>query len=115
MVSPHPISLSLSHCHRLWWQSGADGGRFEWTAFAIAGGRFLLPTPALTALPETVHTWLSAAPAWWPAYLLPPPWMFVLFEISCMLPRAINAHRWYHRTFGDRYPRDRKIVIPYLL
>lgn len=85
--------------------------RIEWASFALAGGVLFLPTPALSGLPGS-----NLIPSgYWPSYLLAPTWMFVVFEISCMLPRAINAHHWYYKTFGDRYPAERKIVVPYLL
>jgi 3-oxo-5-alpha-steroid 4-dehydrogenase 1 len=91
--------------------------RFEWASFAVAGGTFMISTPALSSLagsmPASVYNLIPST--LWPSYLLSPPWMFLLFEISCMLPRAINAHHWYYKTFGDRYPSNRKIVIPYLL
>jgi 3-oxo-5-alpha-steroid 4-dehydrogenase 1 len=84
--------------------------RIEWASFALAGGVFLLPTPA----PSGPGSDLIPS-GYWPSSLLAPTWMFVVFEISCMLPRAMNAHHWYYKTFGDRYPAERKIVIPYLL
>lgn len=46
---------------------------------------------------------------------LSPPWIFVLAEIIAMFPRAYKGHKWYKQKFGDRYPKDRKIVIPFLL
>ena len=52
---------------------------------------------------------------WWPTQLLSPPWMFLAFLVSAMLPRAIRGHRWYKRTFGDRYPPERKAIFPWLL
>jgi 3-oxo-5-alpha-steroid 4-dehydrogenase 1 len=51
---------------------------------------------------------------WIPSRLLHPAWMFVLFEISAMLPRAISGQAWYRNTFGDRYPKTRKIVFPWV-
>jgi len=43
-----------------------------------------------------------------------PPWAFVLAEITTMIPRAVRGHAWYHTRFGDVYPRERRIVIPFV-
>lgn len=106
---------------RVFWssrQEKAEVNRCEWACFALAAGRLFIPTPPLSALssylPTSIYGYLTSTGIW-PSYLLSPPWMFVLFEISCMLPRAINSHLWYQKTFGERYPKERKIVIPYLL
>ncbi|KAL7421628.1 hypothetical protein Q5752_003397 [Cryptotrichosporon argae] len=100
-----------------------------------AGGRYKVPHGALFGLvsfPNYLCEWLewacfalAAAPGIWapaPAHptaswqsrLLPPPWMFVLAEISIMTPRAIRGHRWYRDKFDD-YPPGRKAVVPWLL
>ncbi|KAG6331669.1 hypothetical protein ID866_7417 [Astraeus odoratus] len=31
-----------------------------------------------------------------------------------MLPRALNGHSWYHDKFPE-YPKERKVVVPFLL
>ncbi|KAF8625970.1 hypothetical protein AX17_006695 [Amanita inopinata Kibby_2008] len=46
---------------------------------------------------------------------LAPPYIFFLTEVLLMLPRAYNGHKWYKTRFGDAYPKERKIVIPFLL
>ncbi len=40
----------------------------------------------------------------------------VVFLISCgnLVPRAFATQRWYHEKFED-YPKDRKVLIPFLL
>ncbi|MGA1872888.1 MAG: DUF1295 domain-containing protein [Thermoplasmatota archaeon] len=38
---------------------------------------------------------------------------FALFTTANLLPRAISNHRWYRRTFDD-YPKDRRIIFPYI-
>lgn len=38
---------------------------------------------------------------------------FFLWTISNLLPRAIASHQWYLKNFPD-YPKDRKIVIPFI-
>jgi 3-oxo-5-alpha-steroid 4-dehydrogenase 1 len=40
-----------------------------------------------------------------------------IFSISLanLLPRAFATHRWYHAYFKDKYPADRKIIIPFIL
>lgn len=68
----------------------------EWFGFALAAA----PLPAMTSfgtLLASVH----------------PPWIFFVSEICLMIGRAYNGHRWYLRNFPD-YPKDRKVVIPYL-
>lgn len=92
--------------------------RFEWTCYALAASPSPLitlpPRSSLTTLPSWLLHLLDALP-WKPTRLLHPAWMFVAFEIASMLPRAIRGHRWYVDTFGDRYPKNRKAIIPWLL
>ena len=78
-------------------------------AFAAAPHVFI-NTPALSSLdlPQSLA-------GIWPSKLLSPAWTCFVFLFSCMIPRAIQAHKWYHRTFGDRYPKDRKAVIPWVI
>lgn len=42
-------------------------------------------------------------------------WIFVLWTCANLVPRALSVHRWYAEKFGDRYPKDRKAVIPFIL
>ncbi|GFZ43825.1 hypothetical protein JCM24511_01545, partial [Saitozyma sp. JCM 24511] len=85
----------------------------EWSAFAFAAGPLFIPIPALSSLHLSGRLGRAAAGlGWWPTKLLSPGWMFVLAEISAMTPRAIRGHRWYRDTFGERFPRERKVVIP---
>jgi len=92
-------------------------GRFEWTCFAYAAAPdFVIPiSPSPDAsLHPLVRRLLDASP-WKPTVLLHPAWIFVLFLVASMLPRALRAHKWYHETFGERYPKSRKAVIPWIL
>ncbi|KAJ1977024.1 hypothetical protein H4R34_003751 [Dimargaris verticillata] len=41
-------------------------------------------------------------------------WLFVLFAMANLGPRAIQCHRWYKTHFAN-YPPARKAIIPYLL
>ncbi len=43
-----------------------------------------------------------------------PTLAFLLWTIFNLVPRALDHHRWYKRTFED-YPTDRKAIIPLLL
>jgi len=40
-------------------------------------------------------------------------WAFVAFTASNLVPRALAHHRWYQEKFGD-YPKDRKILLPFV-
>ncbi|TFK71270.1 hypothetical protein BDN72DRAFT_817724 [Pluteus cervinus] len=54
-----------------------------------------------------------------PTYLwgqtLTPPHIFFMAEVATMFPRAWNGHKWYKTTFKESYPKDRKVVIPWIL
>jgi 3-oxo-5-alpha-steroid 4-dehydrogenase 1 len=39
----------------------------------------------------------------------------LLVSAANLIPRAFQIHRWYHEKFGDEYPKDRKVIIPFLL
>jgi len=60
------------------------GEILEWTGFAIAS-RFSLPSVA-----------------------------FVVYTASNLIPRGLANHTWYLKNFGDKYPRGRHAVIPFL-
>jgi 3-oxo-5-alpha-steroid 4-dehydrogenase 1 len=40
--------------------------------------------------------------------------VFALWTPFNLVPRAISQHDWYKRKFGERYPSNRKIIIPYI-
>lgn len=40
--------------------------------------------------------------------------VFAFMSASNLIPRAIDNHRWYQKTFPD-YPSDRKAIIPFIL
>lgn len=94
----------------------------EWLGFALASGplplqpsfsgfiSFLSPVRLFQAVQVLIMEPASSF-----APYLSPPWIFVLAEIIAMFPRAYKGHKWYKQKFGDRYPKDRKIVIPFLL
>jgi 3-oxo-5-alpha-steroid 4-dehydrogenase 1 len=42
-----------------------------------------------------------------------PALTFMVWTFANLVPRAKNHHDWYHRHFPD-YPKERKIVFPYL-
>ncbi|TDL23010.1 hypothetical protein BD410DRAFT_814692 [Rickenella mellea] len=64
----------------------------EWLGFAIAA---------------------APIPTSFSAYAILPPWIFVVAEISLMIPRAYKGHKWYHSKFPD-YPKERKAVLPFI-
>lgn len=87
----------------------------EWLGFAIAADPRLLT--AVASGHFSLPTWSTMihgpASAFLP--LLSPPWVFLVTEIFLMFPRAYRGHRWYLNKFGDNYPKERKIIIPFIL
>lgn len=39
---------------------------------------------------------------------------FAVFTICNIGPRAFHHHAWYLKTFGDKYPKHRKALIPFI-
>lgn len=94
----------------------------EWFGFALAAAPFPIEL-SLSAVVKLVLSLLSVnglksiafgSPKGF-APSLTPPWVFFFAEVLAMLPRAYNGHIWYKRRFGDRYPKERKAVVPFLL
>ncbi|KAK7462225.1 hypothetical protein VKT23_007829 [Stygiomarasmius scandens] len=90
----------------------------EWLGFALAAS----PVPRISiqvisatlASKEAFLAFLYGPPASF-ASTLTPPWIFLLNEVVLMFPRAYKGHQWYHERFGESYPKDRKIVVPFVL
>jgi 3-oxo-5-alpha-steroid 4-dehydrogenase 1 len=80
----------------------------EWLGFAIAAAPFPV---LLDFTPSSVLT--TPSQRWFPS--LTPPYIFLISLICLMLPRAYRGHEWYILKFGDRYPKERKAVIPFVL
>lgn len=105
--------------------------RFEWLCYAIMispNPLLAIPSPTiftnpssgsyLSALKETIINLTNALP--FPSRLLSPPYMFLLAELSAMLPRAIRAVGWYEERFGAAWrdsgrPGGRWVAIPGVL
>lgn len=68
----------------------------EWLGFAVIAS----PFPSLSSTADFLAT-------------ISPPYLFFLSEILLMIPRAFKGHKWYHKRFPE-YPKNRKVVIPYL-
>ncbi|KAF9062040.1 hypothetical protein BDP27DRAFT_1337144 [Rhodocollybia butyracea] len=98
----------------------------EWAGFALAASPIpfsVLPSSATVTNAEFIRT-LSSPPAI-SAFIrapsssfapsLTPPWIFLLNELVLMLPRAYKGHQWYKQRFGESYPKDRKVVVPFVL
>jgi 3-oxo-5-alpha-steroid 4-dehydrogenase 1 len=92
----------------------------EWFGFALAAG----PIPDVALLPGAGALLVAARGAQFTEMgrlLAPfvdsvsPPWVFLIVEITTMVPRAVRGHRWYHQRFKESYPRERRAVIPWLL
>lgn len=91
----------------------------EWLGFALAAS----PPPSAKVLP-TLNVAITAvrenALAGIPKVFSPfvdtftAPWAFLFAEVAVMLPRAIRGHQWYHDRFRGTYPRERRVVIPFL-
>lgn len=80
----------------------------EWFGFAIAAAPFPFPT---NITPSSLLT--SPSQLWLPS--LTPPYIFLINLIFLMLPRAYRGHQWYNLRFGDKYPKERRAVIPFVL
>ncbi|GAK67851.1 3-oxo-5-alpha-steroid 4-dehydrogenase [Moesziomyces antarcticus] len=75
---------------------------FEWFAFAWAA-LYSLPIFAHLTAKDVVATALST-----------PPFLFPFVLVCLMAPRATNGHKWYKKTFGDKFPRTRKAIVPFV-
>ena len=42
-----------------------------------------------------------------------PAFAFALWTVANLFPRAIEHHKWYKKKFHN-YPKNRKIILPYL-
>ncbi|CAG8607131.1 11185_t:CDS:1 [Ambispora gerdemannii] len=74
------------------------------------GGLFrLISSPSYFG--ETIQ-WFGFAIATWYS---PPATIFALAAPANLFPRAIATHSWYKAHFKDKYPKDRKSIIPFLL
>ena len=40
---------------------------------------------------------------------------FAFFTMANLIPRALSTHKWYLKTFKEKYPENRKAVIPFIL
>ncbi|KIK63940.1 hypothetical protein GYMLUDRAFT_71406 [Collybiopsis luxurians FD-317 M1] len=98
----------------------------EWAGFALAAS----PLPFVTSpnssvfanIALTMRSLISPsaiadvirAPSSLFAPRLTPPWIFLLNEIVLMLPRAYRGHQWYKQKFGESYPKERRVVVPFI-
>ena len=69
----------------------------EWLGFALAAS----PLPSFQGLGPFLET-------------ITPPFLFFVAEVLTMVPRAVRGHQWYHDKFPN-YPKERKVVIPFLI
>ncbi|KAE8213642.1 hypothetical protein CF327_g2872 [Tilletia walkeri] len=76
---------------------------FEWSSFAFSALYFLPIFQSKSSYTEILSTLLQT-----------PPFLFLLAEVSAMLPRAYKGHLWYKETFGDEFPSSRKVVVPFV-
>ncbi|KAF8208214.1 hypothetical protein K438DRAFT_1904536 [Mycena galopus ATCC 62051] len=87
----------------------------EWFGFAVAADPRLLRviTSGDLTLPSLSTVVYGPSSAFLP--LMSPPWIFFATEILLMIPQAYRGQQWYLNKFGDRYPKERKMVIPFIL
>ncbi|KAJ7253052.1 3-oxo-5-alpha-steroid 4-dehydrogenase-domain-containing protein [Mycena haematopus] len=87
----------------------------EWLGFAIAADPRLVRAimSGNLSLPSWSTLIYGPSSAFLP--LMSPPWVFFATEIVLMFPQAYRGYRWYLNKFGDRYPKERKIIIPFVL
>ena len=45
----------------------------------------------------------------------PPAFLFLIWTIANLLPRALANHRWYKTKFPNEYPKNRKAIIPFII
>jgi steroid 5-alpha reductase family enzyme len=43
-----------------------------------------------------------------------PGFSLFIWTFANLVPRALDNHKWYIKTFED-YPKDRKVIFPYIL
>jgi len=44
-----------------------------------------------------------------------PALLFAVWTIANLLPRALANHRWYKLKFQDKYPENRKAILPFII
>ncbi|ESK82782.1 3-oxo-5-alpha-steroid 4-dehydrogenase [Moniliophthora roreri MCA 2997] len=85
----------------------------EWLGFALAASP--VPLISLDSLFKVGLLDLVTSPSSQLVPSLTPPWIFLFNEVVLMFPRAYKGHLWYKNKFGEAYPSERKIVIPFIL
>ena len=55
--------------------------------------------------------WLGFAIICWSG----PAFLFLIWTIANLLPRALANHKWYKRKFQNEYPNKRKAIIPFII
>lgn len=92
----------------------------EWFGFALAASPLPLDSASFANIASTVSSssallaFLRAPPSFF-APKFTPPWIFLLNELVLMFPRAYKGHQWYKQKFGESYPKERKVVVPFVL
>lgn len=82
-----------------------------------SGGQYVVPTGGLFKYVSGANflceilEWCGFALA---TNLCLPALTFVWVTVSTIGPRAFHHHIWYLEKFGDKYPRKRKALIPFL-
>lgn len=39
----------------------------------------------------------------------------LLVSAANLIPRAFQTHRWYQEKFPEKYPKNRKVIFPFIL
>lgn len=80
------------------------------TGFKIPHGGLFRFVSSPNYLGEMIQ-WIGFAVATWSL----PGLAFAVWTFANLFPRTLKHHEWYHQNFGDRYPRLRKAIIPFIL
>ncbi|KAJ6570600.1 hypothetical protein DFH09DRAFT_1246912 [Mycena vulgaris] len=92
----------------------------EWFGFSLATDPRLVQSFSLSSISLSSFSLASLsaymrAPAADFLPIITAPWLFMIADLLIMTPRAYRGHLWYRARFGDAYPKDRKIIVPFLL
>ncbi|KAF3766409.1 3-oxo-5-alpha-steroid 4-dehydrogenase [Cryphonectria parasitica EP155] len=100
-------------------ESGGGGGGGRGRAAATVDKHYRIPQAGLFRYVLYPH-YLAEWAEWFGFYVAcgfscTPALMFLVNEVSAMLPRAVKGRRWYAERFGEEKIRGKRAVIPGIL